>query len=78
MKIYIAIVEDRHTDVQAYPFSTAEKAIEFAKEAALEISDTMEESVIEGWLYYARHECESDSVHVVKTKLYFKQLYFLI
>lgn len=58
MIVYVAMIADRHTDPEPYPFTTAEAAITFAKEAARRYAhdpkDITEEE-IEGWLYYARY-----------------------
>lgn len=73
MKVYVAIWQDRHADTSAHVFSTAEKAIEWAKVQARkcdrhgelneELTDNMAKA---GWLYYGCYSCESDSIHVVE------------
>ena len=72
MKIYIAIWKDRQTDTTAHPFSTPEKAIEFAKENAKKYAidpDDYEERNIDGWLFYVSYSCESDCIYVLEEEL---------
>lgn len=71
MKIYIVIWQDRHTDTEAFVFSTAEKAIEFAKTKAGEFDryGYFEEKVIKGWLYYVCYSCEGDSLRVIESEM---------
>jgi len=38
MKIYNVIVEERHIDIEAYPFSDVKKAIKFAHKKAKELN----------------------------------------
>jgi hypothetical protein len=69
VKVYVAIINDRHADTEAYVFSTAEAAIGYARSCALEYArqlEDFEEKQIEGWLYYATYSCESDSVWVTE------------
>lgn len=68
MEVFIAMITDRHTDPEPYPFSTADAAIEHARQYAHKhASDPkdVEEEVVEGWLYYARYSTEGDSVWVL-------------
>ena len=55
MKIYTAIWKDRHTDTTAHPFSTADKAVEWArskaKEYAREEDDYSEEEIKDYYVY---------------------------
>lgn len=70
--IYIAIVDDRHTDTEVYPFTTAEAAIAHARrqvEQNARSADDIEEQEIEGWLYHATYSGESDSAWVVAKEL---------
>lgn len=70
--VYIAIVEDRHTNTEVYPFSIAEAAIDFARETARQYARTeadVEETPIDGWLYHATYSTEGDSVRVVAKDL---------
>lgn len=72
MKVYVAIVEDRHAETEAYVFSTPEKAIEFArktaKESCFDMSD-YEEIETKGWLFHVQYSCESDRVYVTERTL---------
>ena len=71
-KIFIAICKDRHIDTTAHPFSTAEKAIKFARKRAKEYArepDDVEESDIDGWLFYATFSCEGDCIYVIETEM---------
>ena len=68
MTVYIVMIEDRHTDPQAYVFSTAERAIAYAKRAAEENAtdpEDIEEQAVKDWLYYAVYSVEGDSVWVI-------------
>lgn len=71
-KIYIAMIDDRHSDTEAHPFSTAEQAIEYAKgwaQGAAHYPGDYEESHIDGWLFHASYSPESDAVWVVEKDL---------
>lgn len=70
--VYLAIIEDRHTDVQVEVFLSEESAVKYAKEYAVshsrsgqieeqELNDTMRSN---GWLYHAPFSCEGDYVMV--------------
>ena len=71
MEIYIVIVEDRHSDVEAIPYTNREKAIEVAKKLANKYCRYPEDyqehdyGKDSGWLFYASYSVESDSVRVV-------------
>ena len=75
MKIYIVIIEDRHTDPIACPFTDPDKAIAEARRIAKDYCEHEEDyeefnyGRDEGWLFYAEYSCEGDSVHVVTTEL---------
>lgn len=69
MTIYLTIIEDRHTDVEVYPFSSKEKAVEYAKEYLETCGNDVRESVVDGWLYHAQYSPEGDSVWVVAREL---------
>ena len=75
MKIYIVIVEDRHSDVTAHPFTCPLVAVLEAKRMAMEYCRHKEDykerdyGKDSGWLFYADYSCESDSVRVVTTEL---------
>lgn len=68
----MAVVDDRHFDCQAFPFSTADLAIEFARDLAwtraLHAED-VEEANVDGWLYSAAYSPEGDCVWVLEHQL---------
>ena len=74
MKIYIVIIEARHTDTDAIPFLTAASAISYAERTAREycrheedytesLNDAMKG---DGWLWHATYSCEGDNVRVIE------------
>lgn len=68
MEVFIAMIADRHTDPEPHPFSTADAAIEYARQCAHEYAHDpadIEEETIGGWLYYARYSPEGDRVWVL-------------
>lgn len=75
VKLFLVIIEDRHTDVAVHPFSDAGVAIEEAKRVAKELGhehDHYEEHDYgkdAGWLFHANYSCEDDSVRVVEAEL---------
>lgn len=67
--VYVAMINDRHTDPAGYVFSTPEKAIDFARGYAQNVVHDgceIEEDPIEGWLYHATYCIEGDSVWVLE------------
>jgi hypothetical protein len=75
MELYIVIIEDRHLDTTAHPFTDKDKAISEAKRIAKENCGSPEEyeehdfGKDAGWIFYAQYSYESDCVRVVKTEL---------
>lgn len=72
MKLYVAITADRHTAPEPNVFTTAEAAIEFARNEALANARSeadIEEEPVEGRLFHARYSDEGDSVWVVQKEL---------
>ena len=75
MKIYMVIIEDRHTDTVAHPFTCPLVAVLEAKRIAKEYCEDDEDyqehdyGRNKGWLFFANYSCESDSVKVVTTEL---------
>ena len=68
MELYVAMVDDRHTDPYARLFTTPERAIDYARRLAEENAarpQDVEESEVEGWLYHATWSTEGDAVWVV-------------
>ena len=76
MRIYIVIIEDRHSDMEVLPFSSADDAVKFAKKTARAycrhgkvvagLNDAMKK---DGWLYYGQYSCENDNVRVLERVL---------
>ena len=69
VKVYVAMICDRHSDPEPYVFETAVDAIAYARSEALEGARTPEnvvEEQIDAWLYYARYSPEGDSVWVLE------------
>lgn len=73
--IWIVLVEDRHSDVEALPFSTEERAAEYARDwvrDAPEFSGDAEDAELndamrrDGWVLYLPYGTEGDCVRVVK------------
>ena len=63
---------DRHADPEPYVFSTAEAAIAYASACALAYAhspEQVEETSVNGWLYYAKYSVEDDSVWVVEKEM---------
>lgn len=72
MKVYVAMIDDRHTDTEPYVFTTPDAAIAYAQGAASDGAHDdadIEEETIVGWLYYARYSDEGDSVWVIEKEL---------
>ena len=68
--VYVAMIADRHSDVEPGVFSTPEAAIDYARRTAHEFASEpgdVEESDVPGWLYHADFSPEGDSVWVVET-----------
>lgn len=63
--LYIVMVDDRHTGGWAYPFSTEQAALDFARATAANwlVEDPQPP---DGWLYFAEHPTETDSIRVVR------------
>jgi hypothetical protein len=74
MDIFVALVQDRHTDVDAAVFSKDDAAIAWARKMAGEFSsgpvnETLTEDMkAAGWLYYGSYSCEGDPVRVIRRK----------
>jgi len=71
MKIYTAIWKDRHAGITAHPFSTQEKAIQFArvmaKKYARRAEDYQEAEM--GFIFYVSYSCKGDCIYVTETVL---------
>jgi hypothetical protein len=68
-EVWIVLVEDRHSDVDALPFSTEEGAFAKARDSVPDdageepLTDGMRKS---GWVLYLPYGAEGDCVRVVK------------
>lgn len=72
MKIYVAMVCDRHTDPEPHLFTDPDDALDFAHEEALKLArheDFLTEEVIAGRLYSATCGEEGDEVWVLAKEL---------
>jgi hypothetical protein len=74
MKVYVAMINDRHTDPEPYVFTNAHAAIDYARREAKEYTNTdhpedYEEREVNGWLFYASYSVEGDSVWVIEKEL---------
>lgn len=72
MQVFVAMINDRHSNPEPYVFSTADAAIDFARDEALSRASRpgdFEERAIGGWLYHATYSGEGDSVWVVEKNL---------
>lgn len=76
--LWIVLVEDRHSDVDALPFSTEDEAAEYARSEAEEIArrpgDVQEVALTpqmrsDGWVLCLSIGSESDGVRVIKRTL---------
>lgn len=69
MEIWIVLVEDRHSDVDAVPFSSEERAAGYARsqvdagDLPAELNDAMRR---DGWVLYIPYGTEGDYVRVVR------------
>lgn len=72
MKVYVAMVCDRHADPEPEVFSTAEAAIAYVREYVNEYArypEDVEEDPVEGWLFYIRWSEEGDRAWVVEKEV---------
>jgi hypothetical protein len=69
VEIWIVLVEDRHSDVDAVPFSSEERAAGYARsqvddrDLPAELNDAMRK---DGWVLCIPYGTEGDCVRVVK------------
>jgi hypothetical protein len=73
VKVYVAMICDRHSDPTPEVFTSAGAAIDYARTWARDHAhrpDDFEEPPLpDGWLYYAEYSPESDAVWVVEKDL---------
>lgn len=70
--LYVAMICDRHSDPEPFLFVTAEAAIKYARRCANENAwdpANVEETEIDGWLYYATYSVEGDRVWVLEKEV---------
>lgn len=74
-KIYIVIIEDKHSDILVYPYSNPYKAIDCARafvKLMSKKSGVYEEhdyGIDNGWIYFGQYTDEGDNAHVVTSKM---------
>jgi hypothetical protein len=72
MDIWIVLIEDRHTDVEVLPFTSAEAAADAARSSVPddaqdgELNDAMRR---DGWVLYLPYGPEGDFVRVIRRTL---------
>jgi hypothetical protein len=75
MELFIAILEDRHTDTDVEPFMDMDEAIAWARKEAKkhadgEVDETLTDTMrANGWVYHGCYSCEGDNVRVVRKTL---------
>ncbi len=72
VKLYVVMVNDRHTDPEPNVFSDPSAAVEYARataKASARRDEDFEETPVAGWLYHATYSVEGDSVWVVEKEL---------
>ncbi len=72
MKVYVAMIADRHADVEAHVFTSDRAAIAYAKQCVAAYArhpESVEEQEVAGWLYYASYSPEGDAVWVVEREV---------
>jgi hypothetical protein len=72
--VWIVIIEDRHQDVDALPFSTMPGAMSYARSWTLGVPDVEELELTEdmardGWILCLEYGTEVDHVRVVEREL---------
>lgn len=69
--VYVAMVNDRHTDPEPHVFTTAQAAIDYARATAHQNArpGLPVEYDIDAWLYHASYSTEGDSVWVLETTM---------
>jgi hypothetical protein len=71
MKVYILVIEDRHTDPGVQVFTTLAKAVAAAEAYLVGCGPDVEveENPPGDWLFYARYSVEGDCVWIVEGEL---------
>jgi hypothetical protein len=71
MKVYLVILEDRHTDVEVQVYATAAAALRRTIQIMEQYDYTPDEpdEEIPGWMYHATLSCEGDCVRVEEAEV---------
>jgi hypothetical protein len=72
MKIYVAVCQDRHSDIDVMPFRMLNDAREYCKQFAgdnLKVCRLNDEMKRSGWVFYGKFSVESDYVMVLEREL---------
>lgn len=74
--IWVVLVEDRHTDVDALPFSSEKAAVAEAQAQVnarhsedIEVIELTDRMIGAGWVFNVIYSCEGDNVRVLKREL---------
>ena len=78
MKVYVVIIEDRHSDTDVVVFSSEYEAVEYATGTAKKycrhpeyFKESLNDAMIKsGWKYHATYSCEGDNVRVLERELH--------
>lgn len=77
MKLWVVLIEDRHSDVEVEVWLSRDEALERAAELVVEYSrypedlssgDLNDAMIQSGWIFYMRYSGEGDCVRVVETE----------
>lgn len=69
--VFVAMIADRHTDVEAFLFASGPAAIQFAHDQALGFAQTrgdveVPDETPDGWLFLLHYSAEGDAVWVLE------------
>ena len=66
MKVYVLLIEHRHTDPEVHVYLQRDEAIASARNIAhsLDTHGDYREVEVQGWEFLAYYSCEDDSVRV--------------
>jgi hypothetical protein len=73
VKVYVAMIADRHADPEPEVFTTSEAAINYVErwaKAHARVPENIVEEEAEGWLFCLEYSPEGDSVWVVEKHLH--------
>lgn len=77
MKIYVAVIEDKHNDIEVFSFTDKQKAIDWARTYAqnnnksdLDAEQRLDKDMIKcGWVYFGITDYEDSYIYVMETEL---------